>query len=86
MSWDIESFRQKLEDQHDFPGNYTFKFIVPKEKREEVVRILPAGEVKYRDSSNGTYVSVTVVAPMQKSDEVLDVYINANKIEGCIAL
>ncbi|WP_258100274.1 DUF493 domain-containing protein [Marinoscillum pacificum] len=86
MSWDIESFRQKLEDQHEFPGTYKFKFIVPHEKRDEIVEVLPLGDIKYRDSSNKKYVSVTAEAEMETSQAVLDVYIEANKIEGCIAL
>ncbi|HCX22258.1 MAG: DUF493 domain-containing protein [Flammeovirgaceae bacterium] len=86
MSWDIEAFRQKLEDQHEFPGQYKFKFIVPHDKREEIVEVLPFGEITYRDSSNKKYVSVTAVAEMETSQGVLDVYIEANKIEGCIAL
>lgn len=86
MSWDIESFREKLEDQHQFPGKYTFKFIVPHEKRDEIVQVLPLSDIKYRDSSNMKYVSVTAVAEMASSQEVLDVYMDANQIEGCIAL
>ncbi|WP_421874690.1 DUF493 family protein [Marinoscillum sp.] len=86
MSWDIESFRQKLEDQHTFPGTYIFKFIVPHEKRDDVVEILPFADIKYRESSNGKYISVTASAEMKTSQGVLDVYIEANKIEGCIAL
>ena len=86
MSWDIESFRQKLEDQHTFPGTYKFKFIVPNEQKETILEVLPAEEVQFRESSNGKYVSVTASAKMKTSQGVLDVYIQANKIEGCIAL
>lgn len=86
MSWDIESFREKLEDQHEFPGKYTFKFIVPHERRESIVEILPFAEIKYRESSNKKYVSVTASAQMESSQDVLDVYLAANKVDGCIAL
>ncbi len=86
MSWDIESFRQKLEDQHTFPGTYKFKFIVPNEQREAILKVLPVDDVRFRESSNGKYVSVTASGKMKTSQGVLDVYIAANKIEGCIAL
>lgn len=86
MSWDIESFREKIEDQHTFPGTYIFKFIVPREKREAIVSLIPNAEIKFRDSSNKKYVSVTANAKVETSQGVLDVYIAANQIEGCIAL
>lgn len=86
MSWDIEAFRQKIEASHPFPGTYVFKFIVPSEKKDEVLRILPKSNVSFRSSSNDKYVSITSQMAVRSSDEVLDVYISANKIEGCIAL
>ena len=86
MSWDIESFRSKVEQQHQFPGEYSFKFIVPQAKKQDVLDLLPKGKLTFRDSSNGKYVSVTLKAQLQSSQEVLDVYIAANHIEGCIAL
>lgn len=86
MSWDIESFRQKVEDQHTFPGYYTFKFIVPREKRDNVLAFLPEGEISFRESANGKYVSVTAKIKLQTSQQVLDVYIVANNIDGLIAL
>ncbi|MEQ8470120.1 MAG: DUF493 family protein [Marinoscillum sp.] len=86
MSWDIESFREKIEDQHSFPGSYIFKFIVPQEKRDEIIKLIPNAEIKCRESSNKKYVSVTANAKVETSQGVLDVYIAANQIEGCIAL
>lgn len=87
MSWDVESFRLKLEQEHTFPGDYLFKFIVPREKREEILNILPKGShVKFRESSNKKYVSITGRAKLKTSQGVLDVYFAANKVDGCIAL
>lgn len=87
MSWDVESFRQKIEHEHSFPGYYIFKFIVPAEKKDEIIRLLPAGgDVKYKQSANNKYVSITSKVRLQTSQGVLDVYFAANKVEGCIAL
>ena len=86
MSWDVESFREKVELEHTFPGNYLFKFIVPYDKKEEVLKVLPDGDISFRESSNGNYVSITAKSKLETSQGVLDVYIAANKIEGCIAL
>lgn len=87
MSWDVESFKSKLEDQHTFPGNYTFKFIVPLEKQHDLLAVIPKdAEIVIRESSGGKYISITGKSHLPTSEAVLDVYFAANKIEGCIAL
>lgn len=86
MSWDVESFREKLEDQHSFPGEYIFKFIVPISGKQEILAILPKGGISFKESSGGKYVSITAKSDLRTSQEVLDVYIKANHVEGCIAL
>lgn len=86
MTWNIESFQSKLESEHDFPGMYMFKFIVPSQKKEEVLEVLPEGDLSFKPSSKNTYVSITLKAQMQTSDEVLFVYKEAHKIEGIVAL
>lgn len=86
MSWDVESFREKVEQEHTFPGIYIFKFIVPLDKKGEILNLLPEGEISFRESSNQKYVSITAKTKLQTSQGVLDVYFAANKVEGCIAL
>ena len=86
MSWDIEAFREKIETGHTFPGLYIFKFIVPLAQKEKIVSLLPKSDISFRLSSNDKYISITSQAEVHSSDEVLDVYLAANKIEGCIAL
>lgn len=86
MSWDVESFREKVEQEHSFPGIYIFKFIVPANKKQEILDLLPKGEITFRNSANQKYVSITAKIKLQTSQGVLDVYLAANKVEGCIAL
>ena len=86
MSWSVEAFKEKLEKEHSFPGSYVFKFIVPLEKKEEVEHILPPGDISYRNSKTNKYTSLTVHADRNSSEEVIDIYHKAHKIEGIIAL
>lgn len=87
MSWDIESFREKVESQHSFPGYYTFRFIVPQEKKDAVLSFLPAdGALSFKESSSGKYVSVTAKVKLETTQQVLDVYVVANDVDGLIAL
>lgn len=86
MSWDIKAFKEKLEDQHSFPGSYIFKFIVPSDKLSEAESLWKEGEITRKPSSKGKYTSVTIKATMTSSDQVITVYEEAHKIEGLIAL
>jgi uncharacterized protein len=86
MSWDIESFREKIESQHQFPGSYNFKFIVPKDKQQEVLDILPKAELLFKESSNGNYISINAKAEVESSQSVLEIYLKAHKIPGCMSL
>lgn len=86
MSWDTVGFRQKLEDQHTFPGLYIFKFIVPSDSVEQVEELWRKGEIKKKPSSKGKYTSVTINAQIDHLNEIIDIYQRASKIEDCIAL
>ena len=44
MAWNELAFKEKLENEHSFPGQYIFKFIVPIDKENEVLAILPRRE------------------------------------------
>lgn len=82
----ITSFKEKLDNQHSWPGHYTFKFIVPADKVEEVNALLIDGEITEKSSSKGTYKSLTFKAHMQSSDHVIELYVRAKKVEGIISL
>ena len=86
MSWDEASFLEKLEGSHQFPDEYTFKFIVKPEHQTRVESLLPGADIKLKPSSGNKYVSVTLSRVMATSQEVVEVYKEANKIEGITAL
>lgn len=86
MSWDTDSFREKLESQHVFPGEYIFKFIVPTQQVNEVEMLRIDGHLTKRESSNGNYVSVTIKVLVKSPEDIIDTYRSASKITGLIAL
>ncbi len=83
---EIKRLKELLENNHDFPTEYMFKFIVPHDKEAEVKNIFPYEAVRMNFSKRGKYVSITVELLMESSDAVLHVYKMANSIEGLIAL
>lgn len=86
MSWDEQAFKEKLDHNHDFPGEYIFKFIVRPEHRAEVESLIRGADVKLKASSGNKYLSITLQKMMNSSEEVIEVYKKAYKIDGIIAL
>ncbi|MDN5204464.1 DUF493 family protein [Fulvivirgaceae bacterium BMA10] len=81
-----DSFREKLDNEHDWPDVYMFKFIVPRSQEQSIRDLFPSDKVEVKESSSGKYVSVTATKLMRSSQEVIDIYVAAHKVEGVIAL
>lgn len=82
----IDSFKEKLDQTYEWPALYTFKFIVPKKQEEKVRDLFTRHEVTAKESSKGNYISLTAKIMAESSEKVIDYYLEANKIEGIIAL
>ena len=82
----VQKAKELLENQYEFPCEYMFKFIVPKDQETEIRSMFPDSDVKIRPSKNGNYLSLTVSIEVSSSDLVLAIYEKASKIKGLIAL
>ncbi len=82
----LRSLQVKLDEYHRWPCQFTFKFIVPREKAAELMDFFAERPFTTRASKNGKYVSFTAEIEMQSSEEVIIFYREAGKIEGIIAL
>ena len=86
MATDYRTLQSKLKVFHQWPTEYLFKFIVPKEKLAELESIFDGLDFTTRASRNGRYVSLTCERRMESSEAVIDVYREVEKIEGSYAL
>lgn len=82
----INSFKKKLDREYTWPSLYTFKFIVPKGKEDEVKDLFSNHITKEKSSSNGNYISITAAVMVQSSDRIVEYYLEADKVDGIIAL
>ena len=82
----INHFKEKLDQHYAWPALYTFKFIVPKGKEEQVKALFPHHETSEKQSKNGNYSSITIRMMANSSHAVIEVYQAASTIEGIIAL
>ncbi len=81
-----EEFKERLDQEHQWPTNYLFKFIVPAALTEQVSGLFPKESVRIKSSSQGKYQSVSVELVLGSSEEVLEIYEKVHQIEGVIAL
>lgn len=84
-----ERLKAKLDEVHDWPSVYMFKFIFePTEERlSKVLALFPEeSEVLRRYSKGGKYLSVTAKEVMMNADDVVDRYDRASEIDGVIVL
>jgi putative lipoic acid-binding regulatory protein len=86
MNFDSDKFRNLLEEQHDWPCEYTFKFIVPADQVGLLLSFLDNGKNSQKPSKNGKYISVTSVVNLSGPDAVIDVYRQVSTIKGVLSL
>ena len=80
------TLRSKLEAFHDWPHAYLFKFIVPQERLAELEGVFDGWDYSTRESSKGSWVSLTCERTMESSQSVIEVYVKVDAIEGAFAL
>ena len=80
------SFREKLEKAYQWPALYTFKFIAPAHKIEEVKALFPRHEINEKASSKGKYHSLTINIMARSSEEIITYYIEVHKIGEILSL
>ena len=81
-----KSFLDQLEKAHNFPGQYTFKFIVKNHQKNEVVSLVKDAQIEIKKSTHNNYISLSLLVNVRSSHEVLNIYKKAKEITGIIAL
>ena len=81
-----EAFREKLDQEHQWPTVYMFKFVAPSDKVEAFKDLFKDESWEAKNSTAGNYTSFTIKKMLNSSQEVVDMYLKAKKIEGLIAL
>ncbi|MXS71702.1 MULTISPECIES: DUF493 family protein [Chryseobacterium] len=84
------SLKEKLENNHDFPEDYLFKFIIPTDEAKitEIYKVFDG--IKFtmsnRESKNGKYTACNINAFVLDADQVVFIYQEVAKIENVILL
>lgn len=82
--------REQLAGDTNWPSLYLFKFIVPAdlEKIATIEGIFDGMDatISTRESSKGTFTSVSIKVEMESPDAVVEKYLEVSKVEGVISL
>ena len=81
-------FHQQLKNSQEWPGPFLFKFIV-RGDIQKVSKLIFEGkgaQLKLKNSSKNTFVSVSFLVKMKNPDEIIAIYKAASSIEGIITL
>tara|TARA_B100000809_G_C15131102_1_gene528447 strand:- start:960 stop:1250 length:291 start_codon:yes stop_codon:yes gene_type:complete len=82
--------KKSLKKDTAWPAAYLYKFIVPAstEKIAEIEAVFNdvKAEITTRDSSKGTYTSLSIKVTMKSPDAVIEKYKKVSKVEGVISL
>lgn len=86
----FERLKVQLENNHAWPAEYLFKFIVPTD-REKVLAVENAfngmgAVVNTKKSKNEHYTSISINVMLDNPDHVIAKYLEVASIEGIISL
>lgn len=86
MEAKYRALKQKLQQEHEFPLKYMYKFIVPSGKEEELRPYFEDAEVKIKQSSKGNYTSFTAIKIELSAEAIIQKYKSLSHIKGLISL
>ncbi|MEC9284065.1 MAG: DUF493 domain-containing protein [Bdellovibrionota bacterium] len=70
----MQSLKDALDQEYDWPALYTFKFVVPNSRKQDLANFFPQQLISWKESRTGKYSSLTCTQTMMSSEEVLAIY------------
>ena len=81
-----QSFKERLDDVHDWPCIFTFKFVMPAESLLDFKVAMKGTSFTTKQSSKGRYISATSEVQMTTSSDVVEIYRSVSSVTGVIML
>lgn len=85
-----EKLKLQLADTSSWPAKYLYKFIVPTQGTQivQIENIFDntGAVIKTKESSKGTYTSVSILVKLKDPDAVIEKYKEVSTVEGVISL
>ncbi|MFL5785641.1 MAG: DUF493 domain-containing protein [Bacteriovoracaceae bacterium] len=81
-----EKFRSLLDESHQWPEFYEFKFIIKTDDKDLILVHLNGFQISEKPSGKGNYISISARKLMNSPDEIIAVYKLMSGIKGLISL
>jgi hypothetical protein len=81
-----EKFRSLLDESHQWPEFYEFKFIIKTDDKDLILIHLSGFQISEKPSGKGNYISISARKLMNSPDEIIAVYKLMSGIKGLISL
>ncbi len=85
-----KKLKTQLADTSMWPSKYLYKFIVPsqEDKIHQIETIFDnlGAVITKKESSKGTYTSISIAVRMKSPDHVIEKYKEVSEVEGVISL
>lgn len=84
--FNFDKFKENIESVHTFPCEYMFKFVANENNVIELKNLIENENYIEKKSSKGNFRSFSFKKNVTNSDEIINIYVKASKIDGIIAL
>jgi hypothetical protein len=81
-----EKFRSLLDESHQWPEFYEFKFIIKTDDKDLILVHLDGFQISEKPSGMGNYLSISARKLFKSPDEIIAVYKLMSGIKGLISL
>jgi uncharacterized protein len=82
----LQRFQERLDEHHNWPCEYVFKFIAPSSKAKDLTALFNEEHISTKLSSNERFIALTARVRMESSKDVLEIYRRASVIPEIIML
>ena len=82
----LKRFEMLLNEEHDWPCLYLFKFICPTYMADQVRLVSGISDFEVKASKNAAFVSLTKRLEMKNAKEILKIYREVSALSGVIIL
>lgn len=82
----MSKFKELLEKEYDFPCEYSFKFVVPQDKQQEVFSLIEENKTSIKKSRTGKYISITYTTRVENVEHIIAIYERVAEVEGVLNL
>ncbi len=83
---EFDTLRALIDQEYVWPAAYVFKFVIRAELLDEFRAKVTVDIVATRESGGGKYLAITAHKLILHTEQVIDVYRQAQQIKGIISL